>query len=172
MCAPLRNLLFCGVQDLSVEYIVVFCIALLSLWEVLHLDKGSGATYRYVGKSTARLSQLVDTHTYIYVNQNIGAFSLSPFRRVPLRGVIVSGAMPFGRVLNQHQQSALVETHLKDVPVVAHPGGKLNTNVAWSELDKVLFLVNGSRCMVTWAVQNASVTTAVVLVWSSTLLCP
>lgn len=52
-----------------------------------------------------------------------------------------------------------METHLRDVPVVAHPGGKLNTDVAWSELDKVLFLVNGSRCvlMLAWAVRYASV---------------
>ena len=49
----------------------------------------------------------------------------------------------------QHQQSAFVETHLQDVPVMAHAGGTLNTNVAWSELDKVLFLVNGSRCVLT-----------------------
>lgn len=43
-------------------------------------------------------------------------------------------------------QSAFVETHLQDVPVVAHPGGMLNTNVAWAELRDVDFLVNGSRC--------------------------
>ncbi|CAN0063883.1 unnamed protein product [Pylaiella littoralis] len=49
--------------------------------------------------------------------------------------------------VSQHGK-LFVETHLHDVPVVAHPGGKLNTNVAWSELANVLFLVNGSRCTI------------------------
>ena len=42
-------------------------------------------------------------------------------------------------------QAAFVETHLHDLPVVAHPGGKINTKVAWRELSQVVFLVNGSR---------------------------
>lgn len=39
----------------------------------------------------------------------------------------------------------MIETHLKDVSVVAHPGHTLNTEVDWSELSAVEFLVNGSR---------------------------
>lgn len=67
----------------------------------------------------------------------------------PAFPLAVWSATAFGRMYYQHQQSAFVETHLQDVPVMAHAGGTLNTNVAWSELDKVLFLVNGSRCVLT-----------------------
>lgn len=54
----------------------------------------------------------------------------------------------------RHEQCEFVETHLQDVPVVAQSGGKLETNVAWSELEKVLFLVNGSRCVLVSAAEN------------------
>lgn len=47
-------------------------------------------------------------------------------------------------------QAAFVETHLHDLPVVAHPGGKINTKVAWRELSQVVFLVNGSRYGTVW----------------------
>eukprot|EP00903_Cladosiphon_okamuranus_P011855 g11137.t1 len=56
------------------------------------------------------------------------------------------------QVVQQEEKCALVETHLQDVPVIAHPGGKLVTNVSWSELEKVVFLVNGSRCAIYTAV--------------------
>eukprot|EP00904_Undaria_pinnatifida_P012456 jgi/Undpi1/8340/HiC_scaffold_25.g10809.m1 len=49
-------------------------------------------------------------------------------------------------------KAAFVETNLHDVPVVAHPGEEINTNVAWGELSQVVFLVNGSRCTIYTAV--------------------
>ncbi|CAN0088492.1 unnamed protein product [Ectocarpus sp. 6 AP-2014] len=60
--------------------------------------------------------------------------------------------LPCGVAKGHPEKSAFVETHLQDVPVVAHPGGMLNTNVAWAELGDVDFLVNGSRCTIYTAV--------------------
>eukprot|EP00752_Nemacystus_decipiens_P007986 g7135.t1 len=56
------------------------------------------------------------------------------------------------QVAQQQEKSAYVETHLHDVPVMARSDEKLNTEVAWSELENVVFLVNGSRCTVYTAV--------------------
>ncbi|CAB1104498.1 unnamed protein product [Ectocarpus sp. CCAP 1310/34] len=60
--------------------------------------------------------------------------------------------LPCGVAKGHPEKSAFVETHLQDVPVLAHPGGMLNTSVAWAELEDVDFLVNGSRCTIYTAV--------------------
>ena len=67
---------------------------------------------------------------------------------VVVRGGVGGGVVIDGRVVVDANvvQAAFVETHLHDMPVVAHPGGgKINTKVAWRELSQVVFLVNGSR---------------------------
>lgn len=49
---------------------------------------------------------------------------------------------------NNNIKDMYIETHLRDVPVVTHPGEQVNTAVEWSDLRDVEFLVNGSRCTI------------------------
>lgn len=108
------------------------------------------------GASLAPLFFGLTRHVYLSASHTPCFVLLIPFELKPPFGTHSGGARvrlracaysctPFFCCRHRVQQQC-VETHLHDVPVVAHPGGKLNTNVAWSELGNVLFLVNGSRC--------------------------